>query len=273
MRKQSGFTLIELLVVIAIIALLMSVLMPALQHVRKQSRTVACLTLLKQWGLWFSMYTEEYDGYFMQGFNGTSKGTGNNRWCEAMGEYHKYNSDVTCCPNATKPWFDEAGNPTGLEATFRGSTSAWGYWRREEWLKPLKGSYGINGWCNNPERGLHGNNTFEQNHWRTPSVNGAGYAPLFLDAQRYNLWPLPTDAPPIFDGDRWEGDNMRRVCLNRHEGFVNTLFLDFSARKVGLKELWALKWHRSYNTAGPWTLAGGVQPSDWPAWMKSFKDY
>jgi prepilin-type processing-associated H-X9-DG protein len=66
---------------------------------------------------------------------------------------------------------------------------------------------------------------------------------------------------------------MRRVCFNRHDGFVNALFLDFSARKVGLKELWTLKWHRSYDTAGPWTLAGGVLPSDWPAWMRSFKDY
>ena len=273
MPRRKGFTLIELLVVIAIIALLMAILMPALQRVRKQARTVACLSLLKQWGLWFSMYTEEYNGYFMEGFAGTSKGTGNNRWCRAMGEYHKYESDVACCPNATKPWFDEFGNATGLEGTFRGSTSAWGYWQRDGWLKPLKGSYGINGWCNNPELGLNGGNTFEQNHWRTPTVQGAGYVPLFLGGQRYNFWPQPTDTPPVFDGEQWQGDNMGRICLNRHDGFVNTLFLDFSARKVGLKELWALKWNRSYNTSGPWTKAGGALPEDWPEWMRSFKDY
>lgn len=273
MRKRSAFTLIELLVVIAIIALLMSILMPALQRVRRQSRTVACLALLKQWGLWFSMYTEDYGGYFMEGFEGTSKGSGSNRWCKAMGEYHKYDTDMTCCPNATRPWFDEAGKATGLEATFRGSTSAWGYWQREGWLKPLKGSYGINGWCNNPERGIKGDSTFQDNHWRTPNVQGAGYAPLFLGAQRYNFWPSPNGAPPEFDGAQWEGDDMRRICLNRHDGFVNTLFLDFSARKVGLKELWTLKWHRSYNTAGPWTLAGNVKPSDWPKWLQQFKDY
>jgi len=57
------------------------------------------------------------------------------------------------------------------------------------------------------------------------------------------------------------------------DGFVNTLFLDFSARKVGLKQLWVLKWHRSYDTAGPWTQAGGVRPEDWPEWMRNFKDY
>ena len=64
------------------------------------------------------------------------------------------------------------------------------------------------------------------------------------------------------------------VCINRHEtGFTNVLFLDFSVRKVGLKELWTLKWLPDYDTAGPWTRRGGVQPGDWPEWMRGFRDY
>jgi hypothetical protein len=66
---------------------------------------------------------------------------------------------------------------------------------------------------------------------------------------------------------------MVRFCLNRHDGFVNGLFLDFSTRKIGLKELWTFKWHRQFDPQGPWTTAGGCQPSDWPAWMRRFKDY
>ncbi len=49
--------------------------------------------------------------------------------------------------------------------------------------------------------------------------------------------------------------------------------MDWSVRKVGLKELWTLKWHRQYDTAGPWTKAGGVQGEDWPLWLRRFKDY
>jgi hypothetical protein len=48
---------------------------------------------------------------------------------------------------------------------------------------------------------------------------------------------------------------------------------DWSVRKVGLKGLWTLKWHREYNTGGPWTRAGGVRAEDWPAWMRKLKDY
>ena len=66
-RRTSGFTLIELLVVIAIIALLMSILMPALQRVKLQAKSVVCISKLKQWGLFFTMYAGDFDGRFMGG--------------------------------------------------------------------------------------------------------------------------------------------------------------------------------------------------------------
>jgi len=44
-------------------------------------------------------------------------------------------------------------------------------------------------------------------------------------------------------------------------------------RKVGLKELWTLKWSKSFNTAGPWTPAGGVTAADWPGWIRPLRDY
>ncbi len=66
---------------------------------------------------------------------------------------------------------------------------------------------------------------------------------------------------------------MGAFCMNRHSAHTNGLFLDWSARPVGLKELWTLKWYDKFNTAGPWTKAGGAKPESWPAWMRKFRDY
>jgi len=64
MSGKRAFTLIELLVVIAIIALLLAILMPALQRVKKQANGVACRSNLKQIGVAFNMYTEDNERKF-----------------------------------------------------------------------------------------------------------------------------------------------------------------------------------------------------------------
>jgi hypothetical protein len=140
----------------------------------------------------------------------------------------------------------------------------------------MKGSYGINGWVVNPDPGEepHQERGTPDFFWRGPSVAGAGYVPLFTEAKRYNGMPLHTDTPPAINGARWDDvAQMGRFCMDRHDGFAGCLFLDFSARKVGIKELWTLKWHRRYEMAGPWTMAGGAQSTDWPPWMQYLKDY
>ncbi|HLK61464.1 MAG TPA: DUF1559 domain-containing protein [Chthonomonadaceae bacterium] len=61
LRAQNAFTLIELLVVIAIIAILAAILFPVFAQAREKARQATCQSNLKQLGLAFLMYAEDYD--------------------------------------------------------------------------------------------------------------------------------------------------------------------------------------------------------------------
>ncbi len=271
-KRQRAFTLIELLVVIAIIALLMAILMPALQRVRKQAKKVICLSNLKQWGTIFAMYTDDNDGLFPK------RRSGYGRWINVLYDYYSRNDEIRVCPMAAK-----IANPDGVSGVKQvgDKFTSWGRLAESSSLPGggygpagTWGSYGINGWVYVPDGAtVYGKPA--EDFWRSPNVKGVGNIPLFLDCWFWCGWPDNFDTPPGYDGEQWPGDqdSMQRFRINRHQQAINGIFLDYSARPIGLKELWVLKWHRAFNRDGPYTRSGGVLPDDWPEWMRSFRDY
>jgi prepilin-type N-terminal cleavage/methylation domain-containing protein len=282
--RRAGFTLIELLVVISIIVMLISILLPCVQRVRKQAQAVVCQGRLRQWGGLFAAQATATPGetiicpYIVpdgHGWTGEDEaallpipGRKEYDWIGSL--ERRYGAQIRgllSCPAASRlsrKVDKDAPYPGAAGDTF----SAW--WEahpEDSWIRAS--SYGYNFAAKylgsgNPPPG-----------WRfNLDVKGAASVPVFFDCGIISACDSWKEGPPPYENCGYvPGGGWCYVCINRHNGGISSLFLDWSVRKVGLKEIWTLKWAEDWDTAGPWTTRGGVLPEDWPKWMRRFKDY
>ncbi len=260
MRKRKAFTLIELLVVIAIIALLMAMLLPALEQARNQARATICKSNLRQWGQIWLLYCEDNDGAFCG--ESPSVGWARGEWILPLREQWETRSDILKCPMAKDPHPDGYAYG-GPYFTYRMGSGGFGDLQEEC-------SYGANCWIYQTKTDIQGRTAAF--HWGTiMNVRSVNNIPVFLDSMwrgggpGYGIAQVRIE-PPSENGE-WSGYNaeMHHFCIDRHKESINCVFLDWTVRKVGLKELWKLKWHRQFDTSG--------YPGIWPEWKRQFKDY
>jgi prepilin-type N-terminal cleavage/methylation domain-containing protein/prepilin-type processing-associated H-X9-DG protein len=220
--KARGFTLVELLVVIGIIALLMSILLPALSSARRQAATVKCAAALKEIGNTFQLYAIDNKGMFppsqllpgsgkTYNVNGTdypNSGYGA-YWFNFLAKYitktkvglEATNGDATGQARAKSLFW----NCPAFDGYYTGSTAGGGYNR-------LQTGYGMNWWPNitqsNPANNVNFPTPNTKNFiqgWGTTAETGASYRQnvygrngsercLVADGR---LWALECEAPPV----------------------------------------------------------------------------
>jgi prepilin-type processing-associated H-X9-DG protein len=253
-------------VVISIIALLLGILMPSLHKARNQARNVVCQSHLKQWGTIFALFLEENNGHL--GHLTPSS--------PPFKVGNEENKKIRYCPMAVRPGNKPYPDGNFLDSYTNGSKYHINYTLHN--LMPGVGS-AFEAWHSGPQSASYGPSiVLKFSEFFPKNSRDDGLVVYTLDRQS-NI-PVLLDSASEWSIFLWEGQKPSATeedeigcVINRHDGGVNCLFLDSSVRKVGLKELWTLKWHPEFNTNGPWTKAGGVKPEDWPEWMRGFKDY
>ncbi len=260
--RSEGFTLIELLVVISVIAVLMAILMPAVNKARKSAQSAVCQAHLRQWGTVFFLYTTDNEGKFWTEHNVWQTGVEQGGWMPYLSRLYGDVDKFRLCPSASKL--------NGIEGGIGTTSQRWGpgpiMVAHRFGPDPDKnyGSYGTNLWINSVDAptttGWRGQ---PKRQWKTTQVPRTSEIPMVSDCTWFGTNPIspydntsPNGGKPTPTRDWWEQKNpnepgdwdwdMARLTIDRHGRGINLALMDGAARKVILTDLWELRWHREY---------------------------
>ena len=255
-RLRFGFTLTELLVVIGLIAVLMSLLLPAMGKARAAANSATCLSNLHQLGMGWTMYIAENKGR-LPDFVWSIPIAPDVAWSESWPgilDNHKVRGEALLCPSANEPYPYMQVNNRG----FGNATHAWtglymniGCGARFNATTYRDGSYGYNHY-------LTAGNGFGQDSKgvRITEVHGLDQVPVFLDSVAPHFLPPQMSAgsfisPPNLHWEDYPASDATyehwRFLIARHGRAINGYMADGSARPIALEDTYMLTWKTGWN--------------------------
>lgn len=243
-RAARGFTLIELLVVIAIIALLAAILFPVFARARENARKSSCSNNLKQIGLGFQQYAQDYDERMTQAwYEPSAVGyPGAWRWMDAIYPYVK-SQQLYQCPSAS-------GN--NARYVYRNPATS-----LTQTGGPF-GSYGYNVayWGNNG-----GDNAINPNGQALADIQRPAQCMLSADTHINggNNWEIAWENsgsnPTIVNGSPGRRlNNGNGEIVERHLGNANILFVDGHVKSLGLDTITTRRPNTSFGSQNVWPI-------------------
>ena len=263
---KAGFTLIELLVVIAIIAILASMLLPALAKAKQKAHSVSCISNLRQWNIEWAIYANDNRDRFPEGV--VDGGWARGAWFNALKRQVGQRKELLTCPVATRP----RPLPNGAKGNEAYGGITYSYeMGLAEFSAEERASYGANLWMYDAQDDIQGR--LKEWHWGTISAPGdTTQIPLMGDSMWRGGGPhyasriaySPPDVPGEYSNtEGYASYEMQHFALPRHNRRVQFVFFDGSARSLRPRELWGLKWHREWDTEA---FRNVVQ---FPSWLRS----
>lgn len=252
---DGAFTLIELLVVIAIIAILASMLLPALSKAKAKAQAAYCLSNLRQWALEWSFYTSDNRDYFPTGRNpdGTISEAARGAWFNALQRQVGQRKQLLTCPVAVqrRPSIDGGKGFEDYGGIKNSYIMAQGQYQDGE-----AASYGANLWFYSAEEDIQGR--AKEWHWARPgNAVVTTETPLMGDSMWRGGGPYyssriaysPSQAAGYYSNPgNYASYEMEHFAFPRHDGKrVQWAFFDGSARSVRARDLWSLRWHQQWD--------------------------
>jgi prepilin-type processing-associated H-X9-DG protein len=275
---------IDVITSIFVIGFLFLILGAVSEHRAEIAKMVVCQAELNRMHHAVSMFSQDNDGYLWPDWwsqTYLAQQDADNldynpitgvMWTYVLQDYLR-NPKILFCPSARKVASIDGNTPDPRPAYREWGHTNWAWYT--PWAPPMKAtgksamsSYGINDFVAKPYR----LNQFDQanadkQYWGSLNQEGADKIPLLFDSAWYATTPTDSSPPNPSALDKYHYPyTFGSVCLPRHNGGINMLFMDGSIRRVVIKELWGLKWSRQFNTNNQYTRPDYGR---WPAWIEA----